>query len=97
VSVYHYPLKRAEQTGNTSPACSALDSRLGDFSATTATFDTDNFDLADATANRLTTQFSHYSIGAVEASPAAGAQRQRTSMVTAYLALIKRCGRLIRG
>ena len=96
-SVYRYQVECAEHTGNTWPVCSALDPRLGDFSATTATFDTDRFGLADAAANRLTLRFAHFSIGAVEASSAAGAQRQWTSMVTAYLDLIKRCGQLIRG
>ncbi len=90
-SVYRYQEKCAE-AGRTWPVCAALDSRLGDFSATTATFDTDRFDLADATATRLTTQFAHFSIGTVEASSAAGGQRQWTAMVTAYLDLMKRCG-----
>jgi len=40
-----------------------------------------------STATRLTTQFAHFSIGAVEASSAVGAQRQWTSTVTAYLDL----------
>jgi hypothetical protein len=95
-SVYRYQVNCAE-AGRTWPVCAALDPRLGDFSATTATFDTDRFALADAAATRLTTQFAHFSIGAVEASSAVGAQRQWTSMVTAYLDLIKRCGQLIRG
>jgi len=94
-SVYRYQVKCAE-AGHTWPVCAALDSRLGDFSATTATFDTDNFNLADSAATRLTAQFARFSIGTVEAASAAGGQQQWTAMVTAYLDLVKRCGQLIR-
>jgi hypothetical protein len=94
-AVYAYQVKCAGE-GNTWPVCAALSPELAHFSATTATFDTDNFSLADPAATRLTAQFAHGSIGTVEASSADEAQQLWANAVSAYLALIKRCGQLIR-
>lgn len=94
--VYAYQVKCASE-GNTWPVCAALSPQLAGFSATTATFDTDNFSLADPAATGLTAQFARMSIGTVEASSAVEAQPLWTKTVSAYLALIKRCGQLIRG
>jgi hypothetical protein len=94
-AVYTYQVKCAGE-GNTWPVCAALSPQLAHFSATTATFDTDNFSLADPTATRLTAQFAHGSIGTVEASSADEAQQLWANTVSTYLALIKRCGQLIR-
>jgi hypothetical protein len=92
-SVYKYQVKCAE-TGRTWAVCSALSPGLAHFSATTATFDTGNFGLTDATVNNLITRFEHASIGAIEASSPATAKRQWKSMVAAYKDLIKRCQQL---
>jgi hypothetical protein len=95
-TVYAYQVTCAAR-GNTWPVCAALFPHLASFSATTATFDTDRFTLADPTATRLTTQFAHGSIETVEASSPAQAKTAWTATVTAYLALAKRCDQLIRG
>ena len=94
-TVYAYQVKCAAQ-GNTWPVCVALFPHLASFSATTATFDTDRFSLADPTATKLTAQFAHGSIETVEASSPAQGQSSWTATVTAYLALVKRCDQLIR-
>ena len=44
----------------------------------------------------FTAQFAHGSIGTVEASSADEAQQLWANTVSTYLALIKRCGQLIR-
>lgn len=92
-NVYTYQAKCAE-LGKTWAVCSALAPGLANFSATTATFDTDHFGLTDRTASALTTQFAHLSIETVEASSAAEGHELWTKMVTAYAGLIKRCGQL---
>jgi cytoskeletal protein RodZ len=94
--VYTYQVKCAGE-GNTWPVCAALSPSTAGFSATTATFDTDNFGLGDPAATALTAQFAKMSIGTVEASSPAAAQQLWTNTVSAYLALIKRCGQLVRG
>jgi hypothetical protein len=91
--VYKYQLACA-QTGRSWPVCSALSPGLAHFSATTATFDTGNFGLADRRANSLIGRFEDASIATVEASSPVTAKAQWQTMVTAYQELLKRCRQL---